>query len=186
MDVLEFANKVKAANDIVDVIGSYLELRRSGSNFTARCPFHGEKTASFVVSKNLLIFKCFGCGESGDVVKFLMKYESMTWWEAVEFLAKRAGIPIPERDGYNADEAAEKKRRRDLYLKICRETAVFYYKSLRSHSARKPLTTCTSAVSLTKQCANSASATPPGAKDTAAMSPLWHTLPSVVSNLTIA
>lgn len=132
MDVLEFANKVKAANDIVDVIGSYLELRRSGSNFTARCPFHGEKTASFVVSKNLQIFKCFGCGESGDVVKFLMKYESMTWWEAVEFLAKRAGIPIPERDGYNADEAAEKKRRRDLYLKICREAAVFYYKSLRS------------------------------------------------------
>lgn len=132
MDVLEFANKVKAANDIVDVIGTFLELRRAGTNFKARCPFHGEKTASFVVSRNLQIFKCFGCGASGDVVKFLMMYESMTWWEAVEFLAKRAGIPVPEREGINVDEIAEKKRKRDLHLKICRETAVYYFKALRS------------------------------------------------------
>lgn len=132
MDVLDFANKVKAANDIVDVIGSYLELRRNGANFKARCPFHGEKTPSFIVSPQKQIFKCFGCGESGDVVKFLMKYESMTWWEAVEFLARRANIPIPERNDEDEKAAKEKKRKRDLYIDICRQTAVFYYKALRS------------------------------------------------------
>ena len=136
MDVLDFANKVKAANDIVDVIGSYLELRRHGTNYKARCPFHGEKTPSFVVSPQRQIFKCFGCGESGDVIKFLMKYESLTWWEAVEFLANRANIPIPERNADDEKAAAEKKRRRDLYLKICRETAVFYFKALRSSAGK--------------------------------------------------
>ena len=139
MDVLDFANKVKAANDIVDVIGSYLELHRNGTNFKARCPFHGEKTPSFVVSPQKQIFKCFGCGESGDVVKFLMKYESMTWWEAVEFLANRANIPIPERNSDDEKAAKEKKRKRDLYLKICRETAVFYYKALRSSVGKDAL-----------------------------------------------
>ena len=139
MDVLEFANKVKAANDIVDVIGSYLELRRYGTNFKARCPFHGEKTPSFIVSPQRQIFKCFGCGESGDVIKFLMKYESLTWWEAVEFLANRANIPIPERNADDEKAAAEKKRKRDLYLKICRETAVFYYKALRSPTGKEAM-----------------------------------------------
>lgn len=139
MDVLDFAAKVKAANDIVEVIGQYLELHKNGTNFKARCPFHGEKTPSFIVSQQKQIFKCFGCGESGDVVKFLMKYESLSWWEAVVMLANRANIPIPEREGYDADQAAEKKRKRDLYLKICRETAVYYYKCLRSSVGSKAL-----------------------------------------------
>ena len=131
-DFYDFVLQVKSSNDIVDVIGSYLELRRKGANFMARCPFHGEKTPSFSVSRNLQIFKCFGCGESGDVVKFVQKYESCTFWEALEILAKRAGVPLPE-FGPNHDEAqyAERKRKRDLYLSICKETAKFYWRAYR-------------------------------------------------------
>ena len=88
-DWTDFIQQVKRANDIVDVIGSYLELRHSGANFMARCPFHGEKTPSFNVNRNLQIYKCFGCGESGDVIKFVEKYESCTFYEALEILAKR-------------------------------------------------------------------------------------------------
>lgn len=128
-DLTDFIQQVKRANDIVDVIGSYLELRRSGTNFTARCPFHGEKTASFNVNRNMQIFKCFGCGESGDVIKFVEKYESLTFMEALEKLAKRANIKMPEMAADRQDgERAARKKKQDLYLEICRDTAVFYYK----------------------------------------------------------
>ncbi len=128
-DLTDFIQQVKRANDIVDVIGSYLELRRSGTNFMARCPFHGEKTASFNVNRNMQIYKCFGCGVSGDVIKFVQEYESLTFIEALEKLAKRANIKMPElssdmRDG----ERAARKKKQDVYLEICRDTAIFYYK----------------------------------------------------------
>ncbi len=129
-DWTEFIQQLKRDNDIVDVIGSYLELRRSGSNFMARCPFHGEKTPSFNVNRNMQIYKCFGCGESGDVIKFVQKYESCTFVEACEILAKRAGIPMPETasDG-EKEQLHERKKKRDIYLAICRETARFYYRA---------------------------------------------------------
>jgi DNA primase len=78
---------LKARLDIVDVIGSYLELKKSGANFKAPCPFHGEKTASFTVSPSKQIYHCFGCGAGGDSIKFVMEYEKLTYPEALEKLA---------------------------------------------------------------------------------------------------
>ena len=128
-DLTDFIQQVKRANDIVDVIGSHLELRHSGANFMARCPFHGEKTPSFNVNRNLQIYKCFGCGESGDVIKFIEKYESCTFMEALEILAKRANLKMPETVSQKQDkDFSERKKKKDVYLQICRDTAVFYYK----------------------------------------------------------
>ena len=137
-DLTDFIQQVKRANDIVDVIGSHLELRRSGSNFMARCPFHGEKTPSFNVNRNLQIYKCFGCGESGDVIKFVEKYESCTFMEALEILAKRANLKMPESATQKQDkEFHERKKKKDVYLQICRETAVFYFRCYYSPAGAK-------------------------------------------------
>lgn len=142
-DLTDFIQQVKRANDIADVIGSYLELRSRGSTLFARCPFHGEKTGSFSVNRNMQIFHCFGCGESGDVIGFVQKYESCSFMEALEILAKRANLKMPETARERHDkEFSEKKKKRDVYLEICRETAVFYYKSYlasRGEVARKYL-----------------------------------------------
>ena len=142
-DLTDFIQQVKRANDIADVIGSYLELRSRGSTLFARCPFHGEKTGSFSVNRNMQIFHCFGCGESGDVIGFVQKYESCSFMEALEILAKRANLKMPETAAQRQDkEFSEKKKKRDAYLDICRDTAVFYYKSYygsRGDVARKYL-----------------------------------------------
>lgn len=136
-DWSDFIQQIKRNNDIVDVIGSYLELRRSGANFMARCPFHGEKTPSFNVNRSLQIYKCFGCGESGDVIKFVEKYESCSFVEACEILAKRAGIPMPETSVNRDDkEYRERKAKRDVYLAICKDTAKFYWRVYRSEKGQ--------------------------------------------------
>lgn len=129
-DFKDFIQQVKRANDIADVVGSYLELRPKGAALFARCPFHGEKTASFSVNRNMQIYHCFGCGESGDVIKFVQQYESCTLMEALEILAKRAGIKMPEtREQAQDKQYQEKKRKRDEYFAICRDAAVFYFKN---------------------------------------------------------
>ena len=92
-----FRERVRSASDIVDVVGSYLPLKRAGGNFMALCPFHKEKSPSFNVSPSRQIFHCFGCKAGGDVFKFVQQYENITFPEAVERLAERAHIPI-ERD----------------------------------------------------------------------------------------
>ena len=86
--------QIRAASDIVDVIGSYLPLKRAGANFTALCPFHREKSPSFNVNPHLQIFKCFGCHKGGDVFAFVKEYESLDFPEAVRRLAERARIPL--------------------------------------------------------------------------------------------
>ena len=140
-DLTDFIQQVKRANDIVDVIGSHLELRRSGANFMARCPFHGEKTPSFNVNRNLQIYKCFGCGESGDVIKFVEKYESCTFMEALEILAKRANLKMPETVAQKQDkDFTERKKKKDIYLQICKDTAIFYYKCYYATSGAKART----------------------------------------------
>ena len=140
-DYKSFIQQVKQANDIVDVIGSYIELRPRGTNHMARCPFHGEKTPSFNVNRNMQIFKCFGCGESGDVITFVEKFESCSTWEAVEILAKRANIPMPEtREQREDKQFSARKKQKDLHLEICKETAIIYYKNYHSEkgaAARK-------------------------------------------------
>ena len=87
---------ILARVDIVEVISGYLPLKRAGRNFKACCPFHHEKTASFMVSQDRQIYNCFGCGESGNAFKFLMRYERMDFPEAVEALARKAGVSLPK------------------------------------------------------------------------------------------
>lgn len=86
--------EVKTKTDIVSIIGERIELKKAGRNYKALCPFHGEKTPSFMVSPELQIFKCFGCGEAGDVFNFLEKYEGMEFGEALKYLADKAGIKL--------------------------------------------------------------------------------------------
>jgi len=90
----ETRERIRAANDIVDVIGSYLPLKRAGTNFVALCPFHKEKSPSFNVSPQRQIFHCFGCHKGGDVFKFVMEHESVDFVEALRRLADRAKIPL--------------------------------------------------------------------------------------------
>src|SRR6202007_427159 len=86
--------QIRAASDIVDVIGSYLPLKRAGSNFVALCPFHREKTPSFNVNPHRQIFHCFGCHKGGDVFTFVKEFEKIQFTDAVRRLAERAKIPL--------------------------------------------------------------------------------------------
>lgn len=119
--------------DIVEIISSYLPLKRSGRNFKACCPFHHEKTPSFMVSPDRQIYHCFGCGESGNAFKFLMRYERLDFPEAVETLARKAGVVLPK------DTAQENKAlglTTELY-KINELAANFYANNLNSPEATK-------------------------------------------------
>ena len=107
--------QVRAASDIVDVIGSYLPLKRAGANFVALCPFHKEKTPSFNVNPHRQIFHCFGCHKGGDVFTFLREYENISFPEAVHRLAERARIPLE----FEKDPARQKNRfLKDTLLQI--------------------------------------------------------------------
>jgi len=87
-------DEIKSKVDIVALLTEYIELKKAGRNYKALCPFHSEKTPSFMVSPELQIFKCFGCGESGDAIAFLEKYEGMDFYEALKFLATRVGVTL--------------------------------------------------------------------------------------------
>src|SRR5438132_292832 len=89
---------IKLKINIVDLLEEYLTLKKSGVNFKANCPFHNENTPSFVVSSERQIFKCFGCQKSGDIFTFLMEKENMDFKEALELLAKKAGVILKQTD----------------------------------------------------------------------------------------
>jgi len=100
----EVINDIQDRCDIVELISSYIPLKRAGRNFKANCPFHNEKTPSFIVSPDKQIYHCFGCGEGGNALSFLMKYEHLDFKEALEVLAKRAGVTIQfEEQGQDAE-----------------------------------------------------------------------------------
>lgn len=130
----DFVDEVRQRNDIVDVISSSVNLKRSGSNYLGLCPFHNEKTASFSVSPSKQMYYCFGCGAGGNVFTFLMEYENLTFVEALEELAGRAGLELPTKQ----DTAADRKRRdlRDSILEINKLAANFYYATLKSERGR--------------------------------------------------
>ena len=88
--------EIRRRNDVVEVVAEYLPLKGSGGNYKALCPFHSEKTPSFTVTRQKQIFHCFGCGVGGNVFHFVMKYEHMSFPEAVAHLAKRAGVALPK------------------------------------------------------------------------------------------
>src|SRR6185436_18154410 len=102
--------KIRAASDIVDVIGSYLPLKKAGANFLALCPFHKEKTPSFNVNPHKQIFHCFGCNKGGDVFTFVKEYENLDFPEAVRRLADRAKIPLEYESGAGDDPGRPQKQ----------------------------------------------------------------------------
>jgi DNA primase len=105
---MEFVEQLKSSVDIVSVVGEYVRLRKAGGRFVGLCPFHSEKTPSFGVHGGHQFYKCFGCGAGGDVIKFVMEIEAMTFWEAVTHLAERNGIPIPQKTRLTDEESALK------------------------------------------------------------------------------
>jgi DNA primase len=121
--------RIKEEADIVQIIGECVELKRSGTRFLGLCPFHGEKTPSFSVHSGQQFFHCFGCGESGDVFSFIMKYHSLDFPEAVKTLANRYHIELPERRRSKEEEIRDQKR--DLLFAINDKAATLYSKYLR-------------------------------------------------------
>ena len=130
----EIIDRVREANDIVDVVGSYVRLSRRGSNYVGLCPFHNEKTGSFSVNKNMQIYKCFGCGKAGNVFTFLMEYDNLNFGEAVKELADRAGIALPERE--MTDEERERRNLKDKLFEVNKLAAGYYYRLLRSDQGK--------------------------------------------------
>jgi DNA primase len=130
----EIIEEVRQKNNIVDIVGSYVKLKKTGSNYMGLCPFHNEKSGSFSVSESRQMYHCFGCGVSGNVFTFLMEYENYTFVEALKVLAEKAGVTLPERE-----ETAEGKRRadeRNAILEINKEAATYYYYNLRNEGAK--------------------------------------------------
>lgn len=130
----DFVEEVRRRNDIVDIISSYVNLKRGGSNYVGLCPFHNEKTASFSVSPGKQMYYCFGCGAGGNVFTFLMEYENLTFVEALEQLAERAGMELPAK----GDSVADRKRRdmRDAILEVNKLAANYYFAYLKSEGGR--------------------------------------------------
>ncbi|MSS43653.1 DNA primase [Anaerosalibacter bizertensis] len=123
--------RVRSSNNIVDIVSEYLNLKRTGSNYVGICPFHSEKTPSFTVSDTKQFYHCFGCGEGGDVISFIMKKENLSFPEAVKFLADKVGIPLKEK-GFKKNKELENKKAK-LY-EINREAARYFYKNLKANN----------------------------------------------------
>ena len=126
---------MRSRNDIVDVIGGYVRLTKKGSTYFGLCPFHNEKTGSFSVSPNKQMYYCFGCGAGGNVFTFLMQYENFTFSEAMQTLADRVGIELPQQEMTSAQKREADKRAR--LLEINKEAAKYFYSLLRSPRGEK-------------------------------------------------
>ena len=123
----DLKQEIRNANDIVDVISQYVILKRSGKNFMGLCPFHKEKSPSFSVSPDRQYYHCFGCGKGGDVYNFIMEIERLSFREALQFLAERGHIKLPE---INDEEFNKKQYMIDRMNKINLETTMFYHERL--------------------------------------------------------
>ncbi|HEV7966367.1 MAG TPA: DNA primase [Candidatus Acidoferrales bacterium] len=124
-----FADRVKQQADIVRVVGEYVRLKKSGLNFTGLCPFHSEKTPSFSVSATKQFYYCFGCGAGGDVFKFVMEMDKVTFPEAVRAVAEKCGIAIPRARERTPDERRENQQRASL-VELHLEAAAFFVQQL--------------------------------------------------------
>jgi len=122
----DFISDLKAKNDIVEVISSYLQVTQKGKGYWALCPFHNDRNPSMSINKDGQFYHCFVCNSGGDVINFVQNYESCTFMEAVEILAKRAKIEIPQIASSPNKEIAEKKKIRDDCLSACLFTAKYY------------------------------------------------------------
>lgn len=133
----EVVDQVIEANNIVDVIGSYVKLTKKGSTYFGLCPFHNEKTPSFSVTDNgaKQMYYCFGCHKGGSVLTFIMKYENATYLEALQTLADRAGIALPKPDISRAESARAK--RREAILEVNKEAAKYFFHLLKSERGER-------------------------------------------------
>lgn len=147
-----FLDELNARNPIEDVVGQYVALTRRGSNLFGLCPFHGEKTPSFSVAPEKGIFYCFGCHKGGGVVNFIMEIENLTYGDAVRFLAKRAGLEVPDDGAYQS----QYKKKERLWA-LCRAAAQFYHAQLKTRRERRRGPICRSAVSPARRSRVSAS-----------------------------
>lgn len=127
---MQISEQIKERLDIVEVISGYIQLNKAGTNFKGLCPFHREKTPSFMVSPDKQIWHCFGCNEGGDIFKFVMKYESLEFSETLKILAKRAGIELTKRD-----PKVESQLNR-LYT-VCEKANDFFVKNLKENEEAK-------------------------------------------------
>ena len=128
----EYIQEVVRRNDIEEVVGQYVKLRRTGRTMTGLCPFHNEKTPSFVVYPDTQSFYCFGCGAAGDVIGFVRKYNNLGYVESVKPLASRAGMPLPEESDHEATA-------RQRLLEINRCAARYFYENLNAQTEEAAL-----------------------------------------------
>ena len=134
----EIIDEVREKNDIVDTISPYVRLTKRGANYVGLCPFHNEKTPSFSVNTDKQIFHCFGCGVGGNSISFVMKYENLTFTEAIKQMADKAGINLPEE--YDNPESGKRADLRTRLFEIYKEAAKFYYFQLRGDYGEYPMT----------------------------------------------
>ena len=131
----DLIEEIRSRNDIVDVISSYVKLTRKGNTYFGLCPFHNEKSPSFSVTPSKQMYYCFGCGQGGNVITFVMKYENMTFTDAVKFLADKAGISLPEKE-YTPEERKKADLKSQL-LEVHKEAAMYFYRLLKSEKGQR-------------------------------------------------
>lgn len=124
----ELINEVKDSNEIIDVISQYIQVKSVGSSYKALCPFHSENTPSFIINREKQIYKCFGCGEGGDVVRFIMKIENLDFIESVRLLAKRANIEVKSTE--SSEEVKRQIKEKNLSYEINRKVGLYFYHNL--------------------------------------------------------
>ena len=124
----EIIDEVRSANDIVDVVSSYVKIQKKGANYMGLCPFHAEKSPSFSVSPSKQLFHCFGCGVGGDVIAFIRQYENYSFTEALTLLAKRANMELPQ----VSDNDRAKNDEKNIILEINKTAAKYFYENLLS------------------------------------------------------
>ena len=134
----ELVEEIRSRSDIVDVISGYVKLQRKGSNYVGVCPFHNDRNPSMSVNQPRQMYHCFSCGAGGDVFKFVMDYENLTFPEAVKVLADRAGIELPEQD--YSPEARKQADLKEQIMELNRLAGKYYYYMLASRMESRALT----------------------------------------------
>lgn len=129
----ELIRQISEANDIVDIVSKYVPLKQKGRIYSACCPFHSEKTPSFTVNREKQLYHCFGCGAGGDLYKFLMEKENISFVDAVKMLAEKAGIELPSEDNYNSKFEKEQSEKRNELYEIHKLAAKFFFNNIRNN-----------------------------------------------------
>ncbi|MGB3595371.1 MAG: CHC2 zinc finger domain-containing protein, partial [Pseudomonas neustonica] len=130
-----FIDDLLGRTDIVEVVGARLKLKKTGKNYSALCPFHNEKSPSFSVSPDKQFYYCFGCGAGGNALSFVMDFERLDFPEAVEDLAKQAGVAVPREE--RSDRKQQNTPRKDSPLYALLEQAAAYYRQQLRHHPKK-------------------------------------------------